>query len=233
VATPHDDAEIERRLADVERLRRRVLNVIPHALRTPITTFRGLAEALPNATDAQIRGDIAPALRRLAAQAEHLLDDMLVAAGYTTALPTGPRQASPVAATAVAVWADVGGGRPIDIDVLEDVSVLAARGALHKMLVHLLDNAVKYTDGDVSLSATAHGAGDKVEVVLVTRGAVIDDLDMLTEAFYRGEVAVTRSSGLGVGLTVAAALAHQAGGDLQLSATPGGGLTTTLVLERA
>src|SRR3954447_7650973 len=77
VAAADGSTELDRRLAEVDALRRRVLNVIPHALRTPITTFRGLTEALVHATDDEIRNDIGPALRRLAAQAEHLLDDML------------------------------------------------------------------------------------------------------------------------------------------------------------
>src|SRR5687768_12077113 len=46
VAAGDDTGDLDRRLAEVELLRRRVLNVIPHALRTPITTLRGLAEAM-------------------------------------------------------------------------------------------------------------------------------------------------------------------------------------------
>lgn len=224
-----EPTELEERLAEVDRLRRRVLNVIPHALRTPITTFRGLAEALPNATEEQIRRDIAPALRRLAAQAEHLLDDMLVAAGYTTALPTGPNVATPVAATVQAVWADVGGGRTLAcLDVDPDLQVRAPKGALQKMFVHLLDNAAKYGEA-TTVRATSQNGTTRIEVA--TDGPEVADLNMLTEPFYRGETAPTQASGIGVGLTVAKALAEQAGGSLDLRPAEGGGLVASLVLE--
>ncbi|MEA3075831.1 MAG: two-component system, OmpR family, phosphate regulon sensor histidine kinase PhoR [Actinomycetota bacterium] len=231
MAGSEEPTELERKLAEVDQLRRRVLNVLPHALRTPITTFRGLAEALPNATEEQIRRDIAPALRRLAAQAEHLLDDMLVAAGYTTALPTGPKVATPVASTVVAVWADVGGDRRLhQIEVDPNLQVKAATGALHKMFVHLLDNAAKYGQ-EPSVRAVADNG--KVTIEVKTKGPQLPDVGMFTEPFYRGEAAVTMTSGVGVGLTVARALAEQAGGSLEVRGADGGGLVAELVLETA
>ena len=226
-----EPTELEQRLAEVDRLRRRVLNVIPHALRTPITTFRGLAEALPQATEEQIRRDIAPALRRLAAQAEHLLDDMLVAAGYTTALPTGPKVATPVASTLEAVWAEVGSGRTLaGVDVDPALQVRAPDGSLQKMFVHLLDNAAKYGRA-TKVRASAQNGTTTIEVR--TEGPEIADLNMLVEPFYRGEVAPTQAPGIGVGLTVAKALAEQAGGSLDLRPGEGGGLVVALVLETA
>ncbi len=224
-----DTSDLDRRLAEVDALRRRVLNVIPHALRTPITTFRGLAEAITSATDREIREDIGPALRRLAAQAEHLLDDMLIAAGYTTALPTGPPVPTPVDAALRAVWGDVGEGELVVEDDHHAV-VLAARGALRKMLVHLIDNGVKYGDGSVHVRVESPVGSGRVIIEVDTGGVTPADLEMLTEPFYRGEAAVLRSSGLGVGLTVANALAEQAGGSLAVAASGSGGVVCRLEL---
>lgn len=211
--------ELERRLAEVDNLRRRVLNVIPHALRTPITTFRGLAEAIQHATPEQIHDEIAPALRRLAAQAEHLLDDMLIAAGLTTALPTGSPRSEPVIATARQVWAGLSSA-PLEVEG-QETEVVAVPGALSKMLVHLLDNAAKYGDGAVTLRVQPTGAGRTV-IEIESGGKPLggdDRAELLFEPFYRGEVAVTRgAAGLGVGLPVARALAEQAGGSLTVRA---------------
>jgi signal transduction histidine kinase len=224
VAAGEDTTELDRRLAEVDALRKRVLNVIPHALRTPITTFRGLAEALPGATEAEIREQIGPALRRLAAQAEHLLDDMLIAAGYTTALPTLPPEPTPVAETLRAVWAEVGreGELPVTAHEHLDVDALvvsAPPGSLFKILVHLLDNAAKYGDDEIQVDITAMSMRHTtVRIDVCTPGTAPPDLLMLVEPFYRGERAVTRAPGLGVGLTVARALAQQAGGSLEVLA---------------
>lgn len=228
-----DTSELDRRLAEVDALRRRVLNVIPHALRTPITTFRGLAEALPSASETEIREEIGPALRRLAAQAEHLLDDMLIAAGITTALPTAGPESTPVGATVRAVWADVGRDKELMLEGHLDEAVRAPRGSLHKMLVHLLDNAAKYGEGAVRVVVDGDASPGRVRIDVRTDGRPPTDLEMLTEPFYRGEQAVTQAAGLGVGLTVAEALAVQAGGTLQvLAGDDGRGVVSRLELPR-
>ena len=226
-----DTGDLERRLAEVELLRRRVLNVIPHALRTPITTFRGLTEAMTSATDEEIRNEIVPALRRLAAQAEHLVDDLLIASGYTTALPTGTPQPTAVASTVHQVWSEVGSGS-IDVDGPEDATVVAPPGTLEKVLVHVLDNAAKYGEGTPQVSV--RDAGGRVTIAVTSKGSVPPDVGLLVEPFFRGDAAVMKSSGLGVGLTVAEALMKQAEGELSVSETPdGGGLVTTLELASA
>jgi signal transduction histidine kinase len=234
VPAADESTELDRRIAEVDALRRRVLNVIPHALRTPITTFRGLAEALVHATDEEIRNDIGPALRRLAAQAEHLLDDMLIAAGYSTALPTGADVATPLVAAVHEVWAGLpsAGDATVEVDGDDGVSALAPAGSVHKMLVHVLDNAAKYgSHGEAATVRVSREDGGRAVVAVVTPGAAPTDVAMVTEPFYRGEAAVMRSSGLGVGLTVADALATQAGGTLTVDAAPGGGFRTTLELR--
>ena len=234
MAGANDTSELERRLAEVDALRRRVLNVIPHALRTPITTLRGLAEALPAASDEEVREQIGPALRRLAAQAEHLLDDMLIAAGYTTALPTTSPVATAVGPTVRRVWDELGGGLDLSVVGDEGTEVTAPDGSLFKMLVHLLDNAAKYGGDEpvrVDVSDDA-GADGRVRIDIRTAGDAPKDLEMLTEPFYRGEAAVVRASGLGVGLTVAEALAAQAGGSLVVLAGEDSGVVARLELPK-
>lgn len=234
---PAGDAssELDQRLAEVEALRKRVLNVIPHALRTPITTFRGLTEALVTASDDQIRDEIGPALRRLAAQAEHLLDDMLIAAGYTTALPTAAVEATPVEETVERVWKELGATEDgIVVTSSGPHEVLMPPGSLFKVLVHLLDNARKYGDPPVRLEVREGEAGT-IRVEVRTAGPVPGDLRMFLEPFYRGEAAVVRAPGLGVGLTVARALAEQAGGSVEVVAGEGdnGGIVARVVLPAA
>ena len=230
MAAGNDTSDLERRLAEVELLRRRVLNVIPHALRTPITTLRGLAEAMASATDEEIRKDIVPALRRLAAQAEHLVDDLLIASGYTTALPTSAPHPTEVGSAVRTVWSEVGGAGSIEVEGDESTKVVAPAGSLEKMLHHVLDNAAKYGEGPPRVRVAETGDG-KVTIEITSTGSVPPDLGILVEPFYRAESAVMRSSGLGVGLTVADALATQAGGSLEVSEAPdGSGLVTRLVL---
>lgn len=219
--------KLEVRLAEVDLLRRRVLNVIPHALRTPITTFRGLANALATASDDEIRTQITPALQRLAAQAEHLLDDMLIAAGVSTALPTGAPTGTPVAKTAREVWSSLAVAEPLEVSGDEDAVVRCPSGVLFKVFVHVLDNAAKYGAPPFAVGIRS---GEPVVRITVTDGGTISTADAAAafEAFYRSEAAVMAGPGLGVGLTVARALAEQSGGTVGLVREEG---RTTVVVE--
>jgi signal transduction histidine kinase len=225
--------ELERRLADVDVLRRRVLNVIPHALRTPITTCRGLAEAIATASEDEIRREIAPALRRITALAEKLLDDMLLAAGVTTTLPTAPPAPVAVTATATRLWDDVGAPRQLRVEG-DDAVVLVPDGTLEKILGHVFDNAAKYGADPTVLRITPHNGHAMVRIAVESPGAeVVDDVGLVTEPFFRGERAVTQAAGLGVGLPVARALAVHAGGGLDVVRGDGGGLVVTVELPSA
>jgi len=75
--------------SDLDLLRRRVVNVVGHELRTPVTTVRGLAESLAAATDEGTRRELTTALVRSAARLERLVDDLLLASGVLTASPVG------------------------------------------------------------------------------------------------------------------------------------------------
>ena len=232
-AAPESTAgDLERRLAEVDSLRHRVLNVIPHALRTPITTFRGLADALSRASEEDIRATITPALQRLAAQAESLLDDMLVAAGLTTTLPTIAPVPTPVAAVVNDVWRDVSDATT-DLEVTGDATVSASPGVLRKIMVHVLDNAVKY--GTEPPVVTVEADAGMVTITIDSAGPDLpaDEIGMLAEPFFRGERAVMRSAGLGVGLAVARALAEHAGGSLALEARDEGGVVSRIHLVTA
>lgn len=229
-AVAREIEEIERRFQEIDLLRRRVLNVIPHALRTPITTFRGLVESLPQATEQEIRTTIAPALQRLAAQAERLLDDMLLASGITTTLPTGAPVPTPVAATARAVWGEIAPDRgALTVTGDESVSAVAPEGSLFKIFVHLLDNAAKYGRGDPVVDVRR--SGDRAVITVESPGDQVPDVEMLVEPFFRGERAVMGSAGLGVGLAVSRALAEHAGGELSIAPLEGGGLITSFELD--
>lgn len=225
--TGDSSKELEERLAEVDLLRRRVLNVIPHALRTPITTFRGLANALPDASEEQIRTQIVPALQRLAAQAEHLLDDMLIAAGVSTALPTGAPAPTPVVSTAEAVWTSLATDEEITFSGDTDAVVSCAPGVLFKVFVHVLDNAAKYGAAPVTVDISSKRG--TVSIAINDAGTIsAADAKAGFEAFYRGEAAVMAGPGLGVGLTVARALVEQAGGSMRLDHADG---QTTVTVE--
>jgi signal transduction histidine kinase len=205
---------------ELDAVRRRVLNVVGHALRTPVTTLRGLADELARTDDAAAREALADAVRRNGAVVEALLDDLLVAAGVTTVLPTQPPEPVAVADAARRAWAAL--GRADELTVSGDVAAtaLAPPPCVSTPLERLLANAAAYGDGATVVRVAAQEASVAVEVVSTGGRPAPDEVGHVMEPFYRGEHAVMTAPGLGIGLAVAQALARHGGGDVTFEVRP-------------
>jgi signal transduction histidine kinase len=215
---------------DLEWVRSRVLHVIGHELRTPITTVRGLADALVAAEtdpDPEVRAQIVDALQRNARRLEGLLDDLLAAADVTTSLPVGDPRPIPLGETIRQAWSEVGRGG-LTVDDSLSARGLARPDSVRRILSHVLDNAVKY--GTPPVTVRVYPVGSIVRVDVDSPGAQLPEEDVCyaTEPFWRGERAVTMAPGLGLGLAVARTLAAHEGGDLFVQDRRGGGLLTVL-----
>lgn len=226
-------AEAERALDLLDLARRRFINVAGHELRTPITTIRGLADELLHANDDAIRDELVPALIRNAERVEKLLDDLLVAAEITTALPVGDPEPVDVVATAMAIWDASGTG--LDLELEGERSALASlrAGAADRILGHVLENAIRYGKPPITLRASQRDGRVVLECASGGEAVRDDDVALAFELFYRGEGAVTAAPGFGLGLPVARALARQHDGDVAIAANPGGGVVVTIELPAA
>ncbi len=208
-------------------VRRRVINVVGHELRTPVTTVRGLAELLVGTSDEEAREVIVPALIRNARRCEELLDDLLILSEIHTAHP-------------------VDDSEPVDMgeiaDIVAEHTIVrvegrpAGRAVAHRELVrrslqHLVSNAVQFHEAVPSIRFESDA--DTIAAVVVTPvDRPVTDVDLTFEVFFRGENAVTRAAGLGIGLPAARALARVDGGDVEVEST-GGEFIARLRLPRA
>jgi two-component system, OmpR family, phosphate regulon sensor histidine kinase PhoR len=129
----------------VDLLRRRLANVLGHALRTPVATVRGLVESIePTGEDAVVHHEVLTTLHRSAARLEQLVDDLLLVSGLETGLPTGsPTELDPVQ-VAQQVTDDL--DLPLDLDIgsANGTRVTARPDALRWILRCVLDNAARY-----------------------------------------------------------------------------------------
>lgn len=234
MTAPRVDDGATRALEDLDLIRRRVIAVIGHELRTPVTTLRGLAAQLETATEEEIRSVLAPGLERSTARLESLLDDLLVASEITTALPVGDPRPVAVGPAARAALDALGAADALDLEGQADLEVSAREGVLERVFGHLFDNALKY--GRPPVTVYVHPAGGTlVEIDVHSPGEAVaeGDLELAFELFYRGERAVTSAAGLGIGLPAARALARQDGGDLRLAPRARGGVVMHLTLPAA
>lgn len=211
----------------LDLVRRRVINVVGHELRTPMTTVRGLAEVMLTASDEELRETLLPVLVRNARRAERLLDDLLIAGEISTAHPTdGPVEVDLAEVVAVATE-----GTSVQVEGMPPAPALGHHDGVVHAVTHLVDNAERYGDDAPTLTFDS----DQETIAITVRTPVdheVDDLELGFELSFRGEVAVTTSAGLGVGLPIARALARLDGGEVTIDQSHGC-VETRLTLPRA
>lgn len=201
---------------ELDAIRRRVINVVGHALRTPVTTIAGMTNALEAADDEATRAMLIEGLARNAQRLEVLLDDLLQAAGVVTALPVDEPSRLSVHDTFETAWRGLEGPDSLMLPG-DDVVVTARATALHRIATILLDNGLKYGHGSVTVSTTMSNNGVRIEVESAGDGPSDEELGRAFELLYRGEHAVTTAPGLGIGLAVARELARAEGGTIELA----------------
>jgi two-component system osmolarity sensor histidine kinase EnvZ len=102
--------------------------------------------------------------------------------------------------------------------------------ALRRMLTNLIDNALRYGQGEIDLDIRHDPGAVIIEVRDRGPGIPVDQTERVRQPFQRLESARSNSDGSGLGLTIVDRIAKAHGGRLDLLAREGGGLTARLTL---
>jgi heavy metal sensor kinase len=125
-------------------------------------------------------------------------------------------------------------GVTLSYDVPNKSHLIGDHRMIQRMLSNLLDNAIKYTAsrGAVSVSVSE----DERDVVITVKdtgvGISPSDLPRIFERFYRCDQSRSEP-GIGLGLSLARAIARAHGGDITVMSTPNQGSTFMITLPRA
>jgi two-component system sensor histidine kinase BaeS len=126
------------------------------------------------------------------------------------------------------------GNRKLVIQRQEDLVVRGDAQRLKQLLGNLIDNAMKYTPGDgtVTLALFRGGNWACVEVSDTGTGIAPQHLPHIFDRFYRVDKARSQSrGGAGLGLTIAREIAEQHEGTITATSQPGKGSTFTVRLK--
>lgn len=240
-----------RPLADALELQRQFVADASHELRTPLSVISMRAQLLrrrladdPDAVrrgeadqlvaDTQAMADVISDLL-LSAQLEHAetgseaVDVRGVASAVVTSLEPYAAQ-SAVTLTLSRVHALPRASAP-PADEGRAAVVRGVASSLRRAVVALVDNAISHAPPDSEVEVRVSRADGEVRVDVVDHGHGVDsaDVDRLTRRFARARNdGSTRRVGLGLALVTQIVRSH--GGRLEVSDTPGGGATFTLVL---
>jgi heavy metal sensor kinase len=124
--------------------------------------------------------------------------------------------------------------RQISVTVELGADALLVQGSevrLSRLLLILVDNAIKYTPGGGTVTLVAGRQGSAVTISVADTGVGItpDDVPHIFERFWRADKVRSREvSGAGLGLPIARQIAEQHGAQLDVWSEPGRGSVFTL-----
>jgi signal transduction histidine kinase len=116
--------------------------------------------------------------------------------------------------------------------VHQAVTVTGDAGWLERLLLNLLDNALKYTPAGGSIGVSVARVGDRARVDVRDTGTGIsaDALPRIFERFYRVDPARSAVEGAGLGLSLAKWIVDRHNGRIEVESVPGTGSTFTVWL---
>ncbi|OKH85306.1 histidine kinase [Mycobacterium sp. ST-F2] len=231
-------------LAKADELRRSLLSAVSHDLRTPLAAAKAAVSSLrsedvgfsPEDT-AELLATVEESVDQLTALVGNLLDSSRLAAGVVKPELRRVYMEEVVqrALLGISRGATGYGHRGLDRVKVEvgDAVALADAGLLERVLVNLIDNALRYSAGSV-VRVNAGQVGERVLITIVDEGPGIPRgaEEQLFAPFQRlGDH--DNSTGVGLGLSVARGFVEAMGGTISATDTPGGGLTVVVDLAAA
>ena len=202
--------------------RTEMLAGVSHDLRTPLTRMKLQLELLGDREGvADLKGDVE--------EMEYMLE------GYL-AFARGEGSETPRPTSLTALLGDVvaqarrKGGDAIDLHTEGEITVPIRPAAMKRCVTNLIDNALRYAD---HVSVRAGQRGDSIEITVDDDGPGIpeDRRDDVFKPFFRLESSRNPvTGGVGLGLTIARDVLRGHGGDIELGASPSGGLRARLRL---
>jgi signal transduction histidine kinase len=204
-----DDITKER---ETDQVKSDFVAVIGHELRTPLTVMKGYLRTLVNrgdSIDSHVRELALKAVESNADRLQRLIEDVL----FVSAIESG-RSTLHLEDIDIGTLVDGVAGERVKVKrARKPLTVALDTAKVQQVLHHLVDNALKYSDGEVTVEVK--DAGDDIEIAVVDHGPGIfsGDVPRLFERFLQLDGASTRAhGGTGIGLYVCRRLVEAHGG---------------------
>ena len=218
--------EEERRRDTADSARRNLVASISHDLRTPLAALRLMLSAIEDGVvDDSTRDRYLATMHTHVGALGSMIDDLF----ELSRLEAGELEWSirgvelpelvDVTVAAMRVEAEAKG-----VEVAADLQPLprparADPERLQRVLFNLIQNAIRHTPADGSVTVRAEPAGDWVEIEVADTGSGIprEDRERLFEPYVRGAGNGERDSGAGLGLALCRAIVEAHGGRIWLA----------------
>ncbi|MEX0973030.1 MAG: ATP-binding protein [Solirubrobacterales bacterium] len=229
----------DRSRREVEAARRRLVASVSHDLRTPLASLRLLVESIDDGVvTGETRDRYLGEIRTHVAALSGLIDDLFELARIEAgeiAWTMGRVELRELVGDTVAAMRAPAAARGVALAAELPAGELVARAnaeKLQRVLFNLIQNAIRHTPADGSVTVRARSAADRVEVEVADDGDGIAPADggQVFDPFYRGGGESERGEdGAGLGLAISRAIVEAHGGRIWLEpASPGTRVLFTL-----
>ncbi len=231
-------------LRQLENIRKDFVANVSHELKTPITSIKGFAEtlidgALKKPEDAQRFVNI---IARQSSRLEAIIDDLLTISRIeqnndsdTLLIKDAPL--NPVISASIQLCQPAAQAKNIKIERINGTDPIIPMNSrlLEQAFVNLIDNAVKYSPNDTTVTITSEATDTHVAISITDQGPGIppEHLPRLFERFYRVDKARSRNlGGTGLGLSIVKHITNLHKGTVSVKSRPNHGSTFTLKIPR-
>ncbi|HEX6501886.1 MAG TPA: ATP-binding protein [Terriglobales bacterium] len=205
-----------------DRLRSVLLDSVTHEFRTPLTAIKASAETLMSEAelDPNQRKDLLTVINEESDRLNRLIGEAAEVAqldAHQLEFHFESRPIGDAVEAAVAKVKQAAQRHPLSLNIPEGLpAVRMDVDRISEVLVHLLDNAARYSPPNSPIQITAELRDGQVTTSVADHGAGIDDAEqeMIFEKFYRGRDQRMIIQGTGMGLAIAKAIVELHGGKI-------------------
>ena len=227
-----------RELGSIEMFRSDFINNFSHEIRTPIAAIRGFAKQLQNNDlSPQKRKEYSDIIDSESRRLDYLASNILLLANLENQeILAGhieyklDEQIRDCLIRLENKWAN----KDLEIDLdLSPVKITADEEMLSRLLLNLIDNAIKYSKNNGKIAISCRENEDNISVGISDNGIGMDNGAMkhIFDKFYQGDRSHS-GEGNGLGLAIAKRIAELHGGKISAESAPGTGSTFTVLLPK-
>ena len=207
--------------ARLESMRKDFVANASHELRSPLARIRLALELLQRDASPDHRAALKRELERDIGELDQLIDEILLASRLDAQGAAREAPFEPLDLTALAAEECARFGARLEAG---PIAAVGDARLLRRLLRNLLDNARRHAPG-APIDVTLRARPGEVELTVADRGPGVDEAERsrIFEPFYRPRGAGESAGGAGLGLALAARIAHRHRGTVACLPRAGGG----------
>ena len=232
------DSMRQKERAETER--RSMMASITHDLKTPITSIIGYSEGILDgiADSPEKICEYTEIIRKKARSLQALAEDLSLLSRLENAQLPLDKCEEDIGELTRELAEEFFGNEPetqLEMSIMPDLSVLADREKMARVLVNIFQNSIKYKKPEqaapeMSLTLAKHNGDALLTISDNGIGITKNELPHLFDQFYRADESRSGQSGSGLGLSIARQIVHLHGGKIWIQNNPAGGITVNITL---